>query len=173
MCVLPPRAADYMLNNSEVLIETNVQCMSWLLWQSQHFVWHISKVFSGQSTRWHGDDRVQSLHTYHPTMTWSTILLVMRTVLDLTVMLLFVKSCLPTSRSCRTSLSCASSSRGAENGIWRKICKADINEFYHMQQWKYKYNHKYKSPAMELRWNAETKDQMCEYFSTSKSQVSI
>ena len=26
---------------------------------------------------------------------------------------------------------------------------------------------------MELRWNAETKDQMCEYFSTFKSQVSI
>ena len=65
--------------------------------------------------------------------------------MDLTVMLLFVKSCLPTSRSCRTSLSCASSSRGAENGIWRK-----------MQQWKYKYkykcNHMYKFPAVELRW---------------------
>ena len=41
MCVLPPRAADYMLNNSEVLIETIVQCMTWSFWQSQHFVWHI------------------------------------------------------------------------------------------------------------------------------------
>ena len=136
-------------------------------------------MLSGESTKWQWRReglRVRSLHTYHPTMTWSTILLVMRTELDLTVMLLFVKSCLPTSRSCRTSLSCASSSRGAENGIWWKICKEVLNEFYHMQQWKYKYkykyNHKYKSPAMELRWNAETKDQMCEYFSTFKSQVS-
>ena len=88
-----------------------------------HFSNYCPKVLSAKSTKWHGDERVRSLHTYHPTMTWSTILLVMRTELDLTVMLLFVKSCLPTSRSCRTSLSCASSSRGAENGIWRKTCK--------------------------------------------------